>query len=174
MFSIYSVETHLREAKANRKTAFTEMNESSSRSHLIVTLRLEGVNQNTGEVRKGSLVLVDLAGSERMKQSKVEGDAMKETQYINKTLSTLSTVINGIKRKMEYIPFRNSKLTYVLQPYLQGDSKTLMFVNISPDEVDASQTKISLAFAEGVRDCKGDKEKDNDNPGNRNNKNKKK
>ena len=130
------------------------MNESSSRSHLIVTLRLEGVNQATNEVRNGSLVLVDLAGSERIKQSKVEGENLKETQFINKSLSSLSTVINGIKRKSDHIPFRNSKLTHVLQRYLEGDSKTLMFVNISPDDGDTFQTKNSLAFAEGVRDCK--------------------
>jgi hypothetical protein len=81
----------------------------------------------------------------------VEGDSMKETQFINKSLSSLGTVINGIRKKAEHIPFRNTKLTHVLQKYLEGDSKTLMFVNVSPDSDDAFQTKISLAFAESVR-----------------------
>lgn len=151
VFSSVQVETFLIEAKYNRKTSATNMNERSSRSHLIVSLRLEGTNTVTNEIRNGSLVLVDLAGSERIKQSKVEGDSLKETQFINKSLSSLGTVINGIRKKLEHIPFRNSKLTHVLQRYLEGDSKTLMFVNISPDIEDAFQTKISLNFAESVK-----------------------
>ena len=99
-------------------------------------------------------MLIDLAGSERLKQSKAEGELLKETQFINKSLSTLGQVINGLRKKDEHIPFRNSKLTQVLQKHLEGESKTLMFVNISPDLEDAPQTKISLSFAESVSECK--------------------
>lgn len=79
---------------------------------------------------------------------------MKETQFINKSLSALGSVINEIRRESDHVSFRNSKLTHVLQKHLVGDSKTLMFVNVSPDHEDMFQTKISLGFAESVRECK--------------------
>jgi len=109
----------------SRKIATTNCNERSSRSHLIVMLRLEGTSPNNvnGSILKkksGSLVLVDLAGSERLKQSKVEGDLLRETQFINKSLSHLGTVINSMRKKDSHIPFRGSKLTHVLQRYLEG------------------------------------------------------
>ena len=86
--------------------------------------------------------------------SKVEGELLKETQFINKSLSALGTVINELRKDSVHVSFRNSKLTHVLQPHLEGDSKTLMFVNVSPDQEDSNQTKISLSFAEGVGECK--------------------
>ena len=66
----------------------------------------------------------------------------------------MGNVINEMRRDSEHISFRNTKLTHVLQPYLGGDSKTLMFVNISPDLDDFNSTKGSLVFAETVRECK--------------------
>ena len=66
----------------------------------------------------------------------------------------MGSVINELRRNADHISYRNSKLTYVLQKYLEGDSKTLMFVNVSPEEVDVNQTRISLNFAEGVGECK--------------------
>lgn len=104
--------------------------------------------------RKGSLNLVDLAGSERIALSKVEGDRMKETQSINKSLTHLGVVISALAKKESHIPFRNSKLTFLLQKYLEGDSKTLMLVNISPRVNDFNQTMCSLRFAEKVKECK--------------------
>lgn len=94
------------------------MNERSSRSHLIITLRLEGFREKSEDKRQGSLVFVDLAGSERLKQTKVEGDLLKETQFINKSLSTLGAVINEMRKGVDHVSFRNSKLTHVLQRYL--------------------------------------------------------
>ena len=79
---------------------------------------------------------------------------LKETQFINKSLSALGVVINELKNDTKHVSFRNSKLTRVLQNYLEGESKTLMFVNVSPDSQDSDQTKISLAFAESVREVK--------------------
>ena len=76
--------------------------------------------------------MIDLAGSESMLESKVEGERLKETTSINKSLSCLGDVISAISKNDQYIPYRNSKLTHLLQNYMGGDSKTLMIVNVSP------------------------------------------
>lgn len=90
---------------------------------------------------------MDLAGSERISQSKVEGDRMKETAFINKSLTQLNTVITSLVKKEQHIPYRNSKLTHVLQQSLSGNSKTLMMVMISPLLENVEQTICSLRFA---------------------------
>ena len=82
------------------------------------------------------MVLIDLAGSERLDQSKTTGDALSETLNINKSLTALRDVIASLYQKKKHIPFRNSKLTSMLQDYLIGDSKTLMIVNLSSNEED--------------------------------------
>jgi kinesin family protein C1 len=148
---IYSL---LEEAGKNRKVAETICNEHSSRSHLIFTIHILSRNMDKNLERRGSLNLVDLAGSERVALSKVEGDRMKETQAINKSLTQLGVVISALAKKEPHVPFRNSKLTFLLQKYLEGDSKTLMFVNISPRVNDFNQTLCSLRFAEKVKECK--------------------
>lgn len=95
--------------------------------------------------------MVDLAGSERVAKTDVQGDRLKEAQNINKSLSALGDVISSLATKNSHIPFRNSKLTHLLQDSLGGDSKTLMFVQISPNENDISETLCSLNFASRVR-----------------------
>ncbi|KAK8472481.1 hypothetical protein PHAVU_002G218100 [Phaseolus vulgaris] len=144
----------LQQAAQSRSVGRTQMNEQSSRSHFVFTLRISGKNENTEQQVQGVLNLIDLAGSERLSRSGAMGDRLKETQAINKSLSSLSDVIFALGgKKEEHIPFRNSKLTYLLQPCLGGDSKTLMFVNISPDQSSTSESLCSLRFAARVNAC---------------------
>ncbi|KAF4981882.1 hypothetical protein FZEAL_2402 [Fusarium zealandicum] len=145
-----SVETMLEEAQNNRSVAATKANERSSRSHSIFILKLIGENSATGERCEGTLNLVDLAGSERLKHSQAEGDRMKETQNINKSLSCLGDVIEALGRGSGHVPYRNSKLTHLLQYSLGGNSKTLMFVMVSPLETHLKETLTSLRFATKV------------------------
>lgn len=144
------VEAMLGEAQNNRTVAATRANERSSRSHSVFILKLVGENSATGERCEGTLNLVDLAGSERLKHSQVEGDRMKETQNINKSLSCLGDVIDALGRGTAHVPYRNSKLTHLLQYSLGGNSKTLMFVMVSPLEAHLKETLTSLRFAAKV------------------------
>ncbi|KAK2626682.1 hypothetical protein QTJ16_003857 [Diplocarpon rosae] len=150
--SANAVESILKQADNNRSVAATKSNERSSRSHSVFILKLVGRNSTTNETSEGTLNLVDLAGSERLKQSGAEGDRMKETQNINKSLSCLGDVIGALGSGKEgaHIPYRNSKLTYLLQYSLGGNSKTLMFVMASPLEAHLSETLTSLKFATKV------------------------
>lgn len=164
------VEEILQRAMAKRSVAATSANEHSSRSHSVFILRLVGRNSITGEQSKGVLNLVDLAGSERLAHSKVEGQRLKETQSINKSLSCLGDVIGALGQQgttlsafdpkasttnssnvvSAHVPYRNSKLTYLLQFSLGGNSKTLMFVMVAPEKKCLSETLTSLKFAEKV------------------------
>lgn len=144
------VEAMLRQAQNNRSVAATKANERSSRSHSVFILRLVGENSATNERCEGTLNLVDLAGSERLKHSQAEGDRMKETQNINKSLACLGDVIEALGRGSGHVPYRNSKLTHLLQYSLGGNSKTLMFVMVSPLEAHLKETITSLRFATKV------------------------
>ncbi|GAB4846221.1 Kinesin-like protein KIN-14C [Ancistrocladus abbreviatus] len=143
----------LDKAAQSRSVGKTLMNEQSSRSHFVFTLRISGHNESTEQQVQGVLNLIDLAGSERLSKSGSTGDRLKETQAINKSLSSLSDVIFALAKKEDHVPFRNSKLTYLLQPCLGGDSKTLMFVNISPEPSSLGESLCSLRFAARVNAC---------------------
>ncbi|KAK7114423.1 kinesin-like protein KIFC3 [Littorina saxatilis] len=139
------------EGKKNRATATTNMNEHSSRSHCLLCVTVTGVNRTTSTRSFGRLNLVDLAGSERVSKSGADGTRLKEAQNINKSLSCLGDVIHALRVKQNHIPFRNSKLTYLLQDSLGGDSKTLMIVQVAPVEKNVSETVCSLTFGQRVR-----------------------
>jgi len=143
-------------AQSRRTVASTLMNERSSRSHSVFTLRISGSNVHSGESCEGSLNLVDLAGSERLNSSGAgnDKDRLKETQNINRSLSALADVIAALGEKGEkadkHIPYRNSKLTYLLQNSLSGNSKTLMVLNLSPLGTHLGESLCSLRFATKV------------------------
>ncbi|XP_039867838.1 kinesin-like protein KIFC3 isoform X1 [Simochromis diagramma] len=135
----------------NRATACTNLNEHSSRSHALLIITVSGFNTATGNRTLGKLNLVDLAGSERIGKSGAEGSRLREAQCINKSLSALGDVINALRSKHSHVPFRNSRLTYLLQDSLSGDSKTLMMVQVSPLPSNMSESVCSLKFAQRVR-----------------------
>lgn len=114
---------------------------------MMLTATIVSEFKQTGVVTRGKLNLVDLAGSERINKSGAQGQALKEAQNINKSLSALGDVIAARAQKNAHIPFRNSTLTYLLQDSLSQDSKTLMIVCISPVVYNAEETFCSLNFA---------------------------
>ncbi|KAJ6928650.1 kinesin-like protein KIN-14G [Populus alba x Populus x berolinensis] len=134
----------------NRAVSATAMNDRSSRSHSCLTVHVQGRDLTSGAVLRGSMHLVDLAGSERVEKSEVTGDRLKEAQHINKSLSALGDVIASLAQKNSHVPYRNSKLTQLLQDSLGGQAKTLMFVHISPEADALGETISTLKFAERV------------------------
>ena len=152
VFSAAEVESLMQQANAARAVAKTNMNDRSSRSHMVMRLCLDGVNEACEPIHC-ALNLVDLAGSERLSRTCATGDRLKEAQAINKSLSSLGDVIFALASKEKHIPFRNSKLTYLLKNSLGGDCKTLMLVNVSPSLESAQETICSLRFAAKVNSC---------------------
>jgi kinesin family protein C1 len=139
-------------ASRSRSVASTKMNSQSSRSHSVFMLHLNGYNEESGAIVNGALNLCDLAGSERLDRSGAGNDAkrLKETQSINKSLSCLGDVFNALATGASHVPYRNSKLTYLLQDCLSGDGKALMFVNLSPTTMSCGESVCSLRFAQRV------------------------
>lgn len=142
-----------------RHTTETLMNESSSRSHLILSIIIESTNLQTQSIARGKLSFVDLAGSERVKKSGSAGNQLKEAQSINKSLSALGDVISALSSGNQHIPYRNHKLTMLMSDSLGGNAKTLMFVNISPAESNLEETYNSLTYASRVRSIVNDPSK---------------
>eukprot|EP00928_Gymnodinium_smaydae_P097678 TRINITY_DN8907_c1_g3_i1.p1 TRINITY_DN8907_c1_g3~~TRINITY_DN8907_c1_g3_i1.p1 ORF type:complete len:904 (+),score=235.31 TRINITY_DN8907_c1_g3_i1:138-2849(+) len=150
MEQIYSL---MSRAAKQRSVGATGMNAVSSRSHCIFALYLKGTNVELGVELCGALHLVDLSGSERLDKSLASGERLKETQSINKSLSSLADVFVAKAEGRPHIPFRNSKLTYLMEPCLSGQGKTLMVVNVRPEQSNSHETLCSLRFAKQVNQC---------------------
>eukprot|EP01029_Cantina_marsupialis_P007516 TRINITY_DN183_c0_g1_i3.p1 TRINITY_DN183_c0_g1~~TRINITY_DN183_c0_g1_i3.p1 ORF type:complete len:376 (-),score=94.90 TRINITY_DN183_c0_g1_i3:393-1520(-) len=151
--NIEEVENLLQLGNQQRHVGSHDMNEHSSRSHLILRVDIESVSVHDGAVTRSKLQLIDLAGSERLQKTSATGDRLKEAQNINRSLSALGDVIQalGDGNKDRHIPFRNSKLTFALQDSLGGRARVLMFVNISPAKYNSQETLCSLKFAQRCR-----------------------
>lgn len=147
----------LLQGAANRKIAATHMNSESSRSHSVFTCTVESrwEKDSMTHFRFGRLNLVDLAGSERQKGSGAEGDRLKEAANINKSLSTLGLVIMSLvdlaHGKHRHVPYRDSRLTFLLQDSLGGNSKTTIIANVSPSICSANETLSTLKFAQRAK-----------------------
>ncbi|KAG5017669.1 hypothetical protein JHK85_023805 [Glycine max] len=140
----------MRIGQKNRAVGATALNERSSRSHSVLTVHVRGRELVSNSILRGCLHLVDLAGSERVDKSEAVGERLKEAQHINRSLSALGDVISALAQKSPHIPYRNSKLTQVLQDSLGGHAKTLMFVHINPELNAIGETLSTLKFAERV------------------------
>eukprot|EP00941_MAST-03F_sp_MAST-3F-sp1_P005533 g5533.t1 len=132
-----------------RRTAKTEMNERSSRSHSICTIH----------INQGSVSFVDLAGSENIKRSKATGMTKTEAQNINKSLLAIGRVIKALLEKASHIPFRDSILTSILQNSLGGKSISTIILNVSPQESDVIETLSTLSYAALAKSIENEKEK---------------
>ncbi|KAK3143436.1 hypothetical protein QOZ80_4AG0300290 [Eleusine coracana subsp. coracana] len=149
--SIEELRAIISRGSERRHTAGTNMNDESSRSHLILSIIIESTNLQTQSYARGKLSFVDLAGSERVKKSGSAGKQLKEAQSINKSLSALADVIGALSSEGQHIPYRNHKLTMLMSDSLGGNAKTLMFVNVSPAESNLEETYNSLMYASRVR-----------------------
>ncbi len=150
----------LKEGASRREKGETNMNAVSSRSHAILTLNLEQilVNDKDGYSKKVSkLNLIDLAGSERANATGATGERLKEGASINQSLSALGNVINALTESNRgHIPYRNSKLTRMLQDSLGGNAYTMMICNVSPAKINFEETTSSLRFAERAKKVQND------------------
>ena len=140
---------------ANRAQAATNMNEHSSRSHSIFILTINQTNKIEGYSKIGKLYLVDLAGSEKISKTGATGHTLEEAKIINKSLTTLGRVINNLTDgKSTHIPYRESKLTRVLQESLGGNSKTCLIITCSPSIYNESESLSTLRFGERAKKIK--------------------
>mmetsp|Transcript_47620 Transcript_47620/g.113372 ORF Transcript_47620/g.113372 Transcript_47620/m.113372 type:complete len:664 (+) Transcript_47620:49-2040(+) len=145
----------MQDGDANRKTGTTNMNQASSRSHSIFTITLEQTNTVDESRKRSKLFMVDLAGSETVKKSGAAGVVLKEAQSINKSLSTLSLVINKLSEgNPKHVPYRDSKLTMILQEALGGNCRTALIINCSPARSNEPETVSTMRFGKSAKKIK--------------------
>lgn len=136
----------------NRKIGFTNMNAVSSRSHSLVQIVIGQENTETGTKIEGKLFMVDLAGSERIGKTGAQGQRLEEAKFINKSLSALGGVIKSLTdANKSHIPYRDSKLTRILQESLGGNSKTTLVIAVSPAQYNEEETLNSLQFGQRAK-----------------------
>ena len=134
------------EGKSNRAVSVTNMNEHSSRSHSVFQLSIQQVNMESQQKLFGKLYLVDLAGSEKVSKTQAEGMTLDEAKNINKSLSALGHVIASLSEGQSHIPYRDSKMTRVLQESLGGNARTTIVICCSPSPYNESETKSTIFF----------------------------
>uniref|UniRef100_A0A668UZ80 Kinesin-like protein n=1 Tax=Oreochromis aureus TaxID=47969 RepID=A0A668UZ80_OREAU len=142
------------EGKANRHVAVTNMNEHSSRSHSIFLINVKQENTQTEQKLSGKLYLVDLAGSEKVSKTGAEGAVLDEAKNINKSLSSLGNVISALAEGTAYIPYRDSKMTRILQDSLGGNCRTTIVICCSPSSFNEAETKSTLMFGQRAKTIK--------------------
>ena len=151
----------------NRHVGATAMNQDSSRSHSIYTITVESCEtreDGSPAIRMGKLNLVDLAGSERQSKTQASGDRLKEATKINLSLSALGNCISAlVDGKSQHIPYRDSKLTRLLQDSLGGNTKTVMVANLGPADWNYDETLSTLRYANRAKNIKN-KPKINEDP----------
>ncbi|KAI7032831.1 Kinesin heavy, partial [Hortaea werneckii] len=131
------------------------MNQESSRSHSIFVIEVTQKNVESGSARSGRLFLVDLAGSEKVGKTGASGQTLEEAKKINKSLSALGMVINALSDgRSSHIPYRDSKLTRILQESLGGNSRTTLIINCSPSSYNDAETMSTLRFGERAKTIK--------------------
>nr|XP_033787389.1 kinesin-1 heavy chain [Geotrypetes seraphini] len=142
------------EGKSNRHVAVTNMNEHSSRSHSIFLINVKQENTQTEQKLSGKLYLVDLAGSEKVSKTGAEGSVLDEAKNINKSLSALGNVIAALAECSAYIPYRDSKMTRILQDSLGGNCRTTIVICCSPSSYNEAETKSTLLFGQRAKTIK--------------------
>ncbi|MBN3292103.1 KINH protein, partial [Polypterus senegalus] len=142
------------EGKSNRHVAVTNMNEHSSRSHSIFLINVKQENTQTEQKLSGKLYLVDLAGSEKVSKTGAEGAVLDEAKNINKSLSALGNVISALAECSTYIPYRDSKMTRILQDSLGGNCRTTIVICCSPSSYNEAETKSTLMFGQRAKTIK--------------------
>ena len=141
-------------AEKNRKVGETRLNQQSSRSHSIMILEISQQLKKENLIKKGILNLVDLAGSEKVSKTGAIGETLEEAKKINLSLSALGNVIHALTSNSEHIPYRDSKLTRILQESLGGNYKTSLIVACSPHSYNCDETISSLQFAQRAKTIK--------------------
>jgi len=145
----------IEEGKANRHIAVTNMNEHSSRSHSVFLINVKQENLENEKKLSGKLYLVDLAGSEKVSKTGAEGTVLDEAKNINKSLSALGNVISALADgNKTHIPYRDSKLTRILQESLGGNARTTIIICCSPASFNESETKSTLDFGRRAKTIK--------------------
>lgn len=156
--SVKEIEHVMNVGNQNRSVGATNMNEHSSRSHAIFVITIEcsevGLD-GENHIRVGKLNLVDLAGSERQAKTGAQGERLKEATKINLSLSALGNVISAlVDGKSTHIPYRDSKLTRLLQDSLGGNAKTVMVANVGPASYNVEETLTTLRYANRAKNIK--------------------